>query len=334
MNLLIIGGTSYFGTDIVELALEAGHKVSICSRGNTRPAFWERVTHVAVDRTDPVAFAKALQGKSFDAVIDNIAYNAHEVGNALGVFEGNIGRYILTTSSAVYLGSGPFDDSMSEEDLNLDKTISLLSDDQFYPWMEGYANGKVQAERVLFEQDAVPYTILRPPSVSGPEDTTRIGIFYMQRLLDGGPVILTNGGKQPYQPIYRLDLARAFMLALNSDKAINQAYNIAQSQACRMIDWVELAANFLGVSANRVGVPSEWIKKAAFKYAEPFTDNEVKQDTTKASAELNFTPTPIESWTQTTAQWYRDTNHKEDSPGYADRNKEVAFAKEYPTLKI
>ena len=25
MNLLIIGGTAYFGTDIVELALEAGH---------------------------------------------------------------------------------------------------------------------------------------------------------------------------------------------------------------------------------------------------------------------------------------------------------------------
>ena len=37
MNLLIIGGTAYFGTDIVELALEAGHRVTICSRGNARP---------------------------------------------------------------------------------------------------------------------------------------------------------------------------------------------------------------------------------------------------------------------------------------------------------
>ncbi|MBC9866611.1 MAG: hypothetical protein F7O42_01805 [Opitutae bacterium] len=97
MNLLIIGGTAYFGTDTVELGL------TICTRGNTRPPFWDRVSHIAVDRTDPQAFAKALRGKSFDAVIDNIAYTAEEVVNALDVFKGNIGRYILTTSAVVFL---------------------------------------------------------------------------------------------------------------------------------------------------------------------------------------------------------------------------------------
>lgn len=59
MNLLIIGGTAYFGTDIVELALKAGHTVTICSRGNARPPFWDRVSHIAVDRTDAHAFSKA-----------------------------------------------------------------------------------------------------------------------------------------------------------------------------------------------------------------------------------------------------------------------------------
>lgn len=93
MKILVIGGTSFFGKDIVELALDAGHQVAVFSRGNQRPDFWERVDHISGDRTDKIDFAKKLANQQFDAVIDNIAFNREHVVNALNVFQGNIGRF-------------------------------------------------------------------------------------------------------------------------------------------------------------------------------------------------------------------------------------------------
>ncbi len=46
MKILMIGGTSFFGKEIVELALDAGHEVTIFSRGNARPDFWDRELHL------------------------------------------------------------------------------------------------------------------------------------------------------------------------------------------------------------------------------------------------------------------------------------------------
>ena len=42
--------------------------------GGRRPPFWERVAHIAGDRTDRGAFVTALRGKRFDVVVDNIAF--------------------------------------------------------------------------------------------------------------------------------------------------------------------------------------------------------------------------------------------------------------------
>ena len=113
MKILMIGGTSFFGKEIVELALEAGHEVTIFSRGNARPDFWDRVAHINGDRNDSADFATKLAGKQFDVVIDNIAFNGEHVATTLAALRGNIGRYILTSTTAVYIGAGPFDQPLT-----------------------------------------------------------------------------------------------------------------------------------------------------------------------------------------------------------------------------
>ena len=50
MDILVIGGTRYFGLAAVEQLLEAGHKVSIFSRGHVRPPFWKDIEHIKGDR--------------------------------------------------------------------------------------------------------------------------------------------------------------------------------------------------------------------------------------------------------------------------------------------
>ncbi len=74
MNILIIGGTSFIGRDIVELALEAGYRVTIFSRGNQKPGFWSQINHIAGDRHIQEDVATKLKGLQFDVVVDNIVF--------------------------------------------------------------------------------------------------------------------------------------------------------------------------------------------------------------------------------------------------------------------
>lgn len=50
MKILIIGGTRYIGRVAVQRLLNRGDQVTVFSRGNIRPDWWNRVDHVLGDR--------------------------------------------------------------------------------------------------------------------------------------------------------------------------------------------------------------------------------------------------------------------------------------------
>jgi nucleoside-diphosphate-sugar epimerase len=54
-NILVIGGTRYFGKLLVQRLLQAGHRVTIATRGRTADPFGARIERIRVDRrTSPV----------------------------------------------------------------------------------------------------------------------------------------------------------------------------------------------------------------------------------------------------------------------------------------
>ena len=61
MKVLVIGGTRYMGRIAVQRMLERGDRVTIFSRGNTRPEWWDQVEHIPGDRKDPTDFAAKLK---------------------------------------------------------------------------------------------------------------------------------------------------------------------------------------------------------------------------------------------------------------------------------
>ena len=332
MKILVIGGTSFFGKEIVELALDAGHEVTVFSRGNARPDFWNQIDHINGDRNDAVDFANKLANKQFDVVIDNIAFNRDHVVNTLAALQGSISRYILTSTTAVFIGAGPFDQPLREDDVKYD----LPENPQLATFpkptgagMVSYATGKIAAEKALMEQQ-VTYTIIRPHIVVGPEDNHGRMQFFCQRLTDGKPLVLINGGIQSVQFVFSRDLARSYLLALDNTNAVNQVYTIAGNKTYRLVEWVELLASCLGVHPNVIPIPIDVLQKADFTYAEGWVlRGTLTFDVSKAVADLGFQPTPIEKWTKMVAQWYQETTHANDSPGYADREKEIEFAEKY-----
>ena len=201
MKILVIGGTRDFGKITVRKLLERGDNVTVYSRGNVKPEFWNDVHHIAGDRTDHIEFINSLRNKKYDAVIDNVAYTFKDVQAAMSVFSGNVGRYLVSSTASVYGGPGHAISGKAEQPRNpkskIDEFIDLTN---HFPIMENdldltevslsrdesvheYAEGKRQLERVLFENKDFPSTVLRIPSVVGPDENGNRLWFYMQRIL-------------------------------------------------------------------------------------------------------------------------------------------------------
>jgi nucleoside-diphosphate-sugar epimerase len=100
MNVLVLGGTRFFGKTLVEQLGSAGHAVTVLSRGQVPPP--AGAARLVADRADPAALAAALSGRSFDVVIDNVAMTAAHVGGALDAIGDRTGHYVLTSTASVH----------------------------------------------------------------------------------------------------------------------------------------------------------------------------------------------------------------------------------------
>ena len=162
MKILVIGGTRYMGRIMVQNLLDQGDEVTIFSRGNTQPEWWDQVGHIQGDRNDRDDFNAKLKGAPFDAVVDTQAYRWEDVESAIGTFEGSVGRYLFVSTGSVYL-DGKLDffthSPFKEDDVNWDTL------DYTYPDGEDpYGVGKRHCEKWLNENSRIPYTIVRIPA--------------------------------------------------------------------------------------------------------------------------------------------------------------------------
>ena len=48
-NILVLGGTRFFGRKLVDLLVEDGHKVTILTRGQSGNPFGDKVEHLTAD---------------------------------------------------------------------------------------------------------------------------------------------------------------------------------------------------------------------------------------------------------------------------------------------
>ncbi len=301
---LVIGGTLFIGRALVRRLLARGDDVTILHRGAHNP-FADQTTDIRCDRNDADAIAEKLSSGGFDVVYDNVydwqrgTTAEHVKAAALAVATG-LRRYVFTSSVAAY-GDGL--------DHSEDDALAPLD----HP--EDYVRNKAETERMLFglhSENGFPATTLRPPYVYGPENPFYRETFFWDRILAGRPILLPGDGERLMQFVLADDIARAAILAADTDAASGRAYNIAHESPLTQRALVESLAAAAGMRAELVPVPRELLVELGgnlfeppFYFAQYFDMPPITQNTVRARKELGFEATPWREGIQQTFDWYQ-----------------------------
>lgn len=185
MEVLVMGGTRFLGRRLVAHLLDNGCRVTVATRGNAVDEFGDRVTRVIFERTSIESMKQAFGQSRFDIVYDQIGYSPDDAADAIEVFAGHIGRYIFTSSRAVYYHCSG---RLTEQDFD---PMSIEPGKGRYEDL-GYADGKRGAEALLMRQAPFPVAIARLPATVGAHEGSRRFHFHIERVLRKQPIVVPN----------------------------------------------------------------------------------------------------------------------------------------------
>ncbi len=251
MDVLIIGGTGPISHAVGTAALARGARVTVVNRG--------RSTHhpapvgaevVIADARDAASLRSVLGTRSFDSVIDFVAFTAADVADDIETFTGRTGQFVFISSASAY----------AKPVVRLPITESTPLRNPFWQ----YSRDKIAAEDALvhaYREDAFPMTIVRP---SHTYDRTKVpigGWTVVERMRAGKPVMVPGDGTSLWTLTHASDLARAFVHLLGREDVLGEAFHITREDAVPWDAIYRTIGHAAGVEPDLVHVPGEVIAR-------------------------------------------------------------------------
>ena len=305
----MLGGAGFIGVAACKELMRRG--VETIAAGRKDRPYGVFTSYVTIDRFDEEQLKQMLDSVQPDVLLDLACFTPAEVEVAMRIFEGE--RYVFV-STGVYphLNGRP----AREEDF-----IPLEGDP---PEMLDYLEGKRWCETVLERSHDFPWTVIRPPAVFGPADHTLRIAAYIQRVEDGGPVLVPEESYERQAGLaWVKDIGYACALACDLRKDLTRkAYNAA-FDGVSVRDLIEGIARAMGKPARMHPMPFEQLPDGASPYG-PDPSRSAGYVLDRARKELGFEPSALEDALAETLAWYRVA--RPSHPGYANRAKELALA--------
>lgn len=230
-NILVIGGTQFFGKKAVERLVQNGHQVTIATRGNNPHPFAKQVNHIILDARDKKheGWAKVISQK-WDAVFDNVCYTKEDAELLIEKLSEVTNHVYFTSSMATYSGAK---DGYDETDFNpfiyeIDPAVEVT-----------YGEGKRQAETVLYKEAPFQVTAFRFPIVLDTDDYTERLHFYVEKALNDETIYFEN---KDYKVNYVEGSKAADSIVWAIENEIEGIYNISSKDAVRieeLMEWLE-----------------------------------------------------------------------------------------------
>jgi 2'-hydroxyisoflavone reductase len=205
-RLLILGGTGFIGPPMVRYAVERGHQVTIFTRGRSEADIPE-VEHLIGDRNDDLS---ALEGRSWDVVLDNNARDYRWVQLSTETLRGAARQYIFVSSISAYAGEATGFEGANRVFMEpaADESSPLITRPPDFREGDEAPYGLTKALGEEIAQAAFPggATVVRPGLIVGPGDRTDRFTYWPVRINDGGEVLAPGTGIDATQIIDVRDL--------------------------------------------------------------------------------------------------------------------------------
>ena len=194
MRLLILGGTKFLGRAAAEAALARGHELTLFTRGRTNPELFPEAEHLRGDRDGDLG---ALEGGSWDAVIDPSGYVPRVVRASAELLRDAVGHYVFVSSISAY--APPFAPGY-------DEATTTLGEPKGEEVMEEYGELKAACERTLETVLPGRAAWIRAGLIVGPHDPTDRFTYWPRRVAAGGRVLAPGRPDRPVQFVDVRDL--------------------------------------------------------------------------------------------------------------------------------
>ena len=261
MKILVTGATGFIGSHLVERLLSCGYDVRVLVRPNiqrrnapswlfksdvevlngdvTKPSTMD----IAVKGADIVFHLAAMLGNRPNA--DRLCFHVNKFGTQVVVessAEAGVRRIVHLSTTGV---------------MGRLKTLPGNVDQPYNP-ENAYEKSKCEAEHVVLKyvkEERISATIIRPAHVYGPKDYNTLQLYSLMKKLR--VLVLPDGGRNLFQPIYVTDLVDALVLCIERENASkNKIYIAAGNDVVTFRDFLELSAEAMEMDVKILGMPS------------------------------------------------------------------------------
>ncbi len=268
LKILILGGTSFLGPHQIAYALQRGHQITTFTRGKTKPTvhreLFSQVEQLVGDRENNLT---ALEGKQWDAVIDNSGRKVAWTKATAELLKDHVGLYVYVSSVSAYY---PYYTVNVKEDVPLVMKVPEQLDEgekPLYDYGVMKANSEAVARKIFGEDRTIS---IRPHFMTGPADRTDRFMYWPLRLAKGGDVILPGKANDPVQFIDVRDIAQ-WMIRLIENGTTGTYNGAGPAYSMKMPAYVYGAHAAFGSKVNFVTIDDyDFLEKNQVPFIAPW----------------------------------------------------------------
>jgi nucleoside-diphosphate-sugar epimerase len=257
MHIVIIGGTGHVGTYLVPRLVEAGHSLTVITRGQRKPysphGAWNSVRLITIDRAAEEkagTFGSKIRDLQPEAVIDMICFTEESARHLVDALRGQV-QYFLHCSTVWVHGY---------------TTQIPVSEDAPRRPIGDYGIRKAAIEAYLLgetHRSGFPVACILPGHIVGPGwvPLNPAGNFNPEvyaRLGRGDEVLLPNQGTDIVHHVHADDVAQLFVKALTHwNTALGEGFHAVSPASLTLRGYAEAIAGWFGQPARLKFLPFE-----------------------------------------------------------------------------
>ena len=207
---------------------------------------------LTADGRDPAAVREAVGDRTFDVVVDFVAFTPEHVAADVEQFRGRTGQFVFVSSASAY--------AKPVGHLPITESTPLRN-----PFWQ-YSRDKIACEELLvtaYREHGFPATIVRP---SHTYDATLIpfdaGWTMIDRMRRGRPTVVHGDGTSLWVLTHARDFAKGFVPLLGDPRVAGDAVHITSDETITWDAVAQALARAAGAEADIVHVSSARLGRA------------------------------------------------------------------------